>query len=96
MGYSIYILYSHKFDRTYIGQTNNLENRLNYHNSGKVRSTKAYIPWERIYSENFYTRSESMNREKWFKSSAGRKLLKKILENYLKQMAETLVSKETD
>ena len=89
MVYSIYILYSRQFNRTYIGQTNNLVNRLTYHNSGKVRSTKTYIPWERIYSENFYTRAEAMSREKWFKSPKGRNLVKKILENYLSTQAET-------
>ena len=83
MGYHIYILYSRKFNRTYTGQTEDLNNRLSYHNSGKVRSTKAYIPWERIYSESFDSRSESMQKEKWFKSSEGRKLIKKILKDFL-------------
>ena len=83
MGYYIYILYSPEFKRTYVGQTNNLKNRLSYHNSGKVRSTKAYIPWEMIYTESYNTRSDAMRREKWFKSSQGRTLLKRITQNYL-------------
>ncbi len=83
MGYYIYILFSRHFNRTYTGQTNDLESRLDYHNAGKVRSTKAYIPWERIYSESFNSRSEAMKREKWFKSPEGRKLIKKILMDFL-------------
>jgi putative endonuclease len=83
MGYFIYILYSPEFKRTYVGQTNNLQNRLSYHNAGKVRSTKAYAPWVMIHTESYNTRSDAMNREKWFKSSQGRKLLKRILEEYL-------------
>ena len=82
MGYYIYILYSSEFKRTYVGQTNNLQNRLSYHNSGKVRSTKAYIPWEMIYKESFNTRSDAMRREKWFKSSPGRKLINSIVREY--------------
>ena len=80
-----YILYSLKFNRTYVGQTNNLSNRLEYHNSGKVKSTKAYKPWKLIYSENFDSRAESMKREKWLKSPNGRK----FIHNLLMQLSET-------
>ena len=45
MKYFVYILFSPKFHRTYVGQTGNLESRLSYHNNGKVRSTKHYRPW---------------------------------------------------
>ncbi len=83
MGCYVYILYSHKFNRTYTGQSDNLEDRLDYHNSGRVRSTKAYIPWELIYSEKFNTRAEAMKREKWFKTTKGRMQIKKILQEYL-------------
>ena len=84
MIFYVYILYSFSFNRTYVGQTDNLEDRLeNYHNAGKVRSTKAYIPWVMIHSEKFSSRAEAMKKEKWFKSSTGRKLIKEILQKYL-------------
>jgi putative endonuclease len=83
MGYFVYILYSAKYDRSYTGQTNNLQNRLSYHNAGKVRSTKAYTPWEMILFEEYDSRAEAMKREKWFKSSSGRKLIKEKLKEYL-------------
>jgi putative endonuclease len=41
----VYILLSKKTGKFYIGQTNNIENRLMKHNSGLNRSTKAGIPW---------------------------------------------------
>ena len=85
MGYFVYILYSRQYHRTYIGQTNSLQNRLGYHNAGKVRSTKAYAPWEMIYFEEHNSRSEAMKREKWLKTSQGRKLVKRILNEYLKK-----------
>lgn len=70
-----------------MGQTQNLKNRLNdFHNAGKVRSTKAYLPWVMIYSEEFKTRADAMAKEKRFKSSAGRKLIKKILQDYLESI----------
>jgi putative endonuclease len=89
MGYFVYILYSRQYHRTYTGQSNNLQNRLSYHNAGKVRSTKAYVPWEMIYSEECSSRAEAMKREKWFKNSRGRKLLKSILAEYLNKQTKS-------
>jgi putative endonuclease len=89
MNYFVYILYFHQFKRTYVGQTDNLEGRLKYHNAGKVRSTKAYIPWQKIYSEKLNSRADAMKRERWFKSSAGRKLIKKILLDCLEKQTDS-------
>jgi putative endonuclease len=85
MKYFVYILYSPIFIRTYTGQTDNLDNRLLLHNSGKVKSTKPYQPWKLIYSECFKNRSEAMKKEKWFKSSRGRKKIAEILDEYLRK-----------
>jgi putative endonuclease len=41
----VYINYSEKFDKFYIGQTNDFESRLKLHNLGLVTSTKPYAPW---------------------------------------------------
>jgi len=79
MNYFVYILYSVIFKRTYVGQTDNISNRLLYHNSGKVKSTKPYRPWILIHSESFISRSEAMKREKWYKSSCGRKKIAEII-----------------
>jgi len=76
-----YVLYSEKFDKIYIGQTNNISIRLEKHNSGKVNSTKAYLPWKIIYYEYFKTRSEVMKREKELKSHKGRDFIRKKLLN---------------
>ena len=40
----VYILYSEKYDKYYIGQTDNIDARLHQHNTGKVSSAKYYIP----------------------------------------------------
>jgi len=79
--YYVYVLYSPKFDRIYIGQTDNIGNRLDRHNSGKVKSTKAYIPWELVHYEKFATRSEAMKREKELKSHIGWDYIRKNLLN---------------
>jgi putative endonuclease len=75
----VYILYSDKFERYYVGMTVNLVKRLKAHNSGKVRSTKAFLPWEIIHTEIYPTRKDARQREKYLKSSAGRRWRKQNL-----------------
>ncbi len=68
----VYVLYSSDFDRIYIGMTNNLNRRLQEHNSGQNKSTKAYLPWKHIHQELFPDRITARAREKYFKSYRGR------------------------
>ncbi|MBX2989872.1 MAG: GIY-YIG nuclease family protein [Bacteroidetes bacterium] len=79
MAYHVYILFSRLHERTYVGQTEDLENRVRHHNAGRVRSTKAYRPWEVLHSESYSTRAEAMQREQWYKSPQGRRALKELL-----------------
>jgi putative endonuclease len=83
--YWVYLLYSSSFEQTYVGHTNNLENRLSRHNQGLGLSTRRYCPWEMIYFEEFPTRSSAMKREKYFKSGLGREEVKAILIKHLGQ-----------
>ena len=73
----VYVLYSITHNRAYVGITVNYEGRLNEHNSGKTKSTKAFIPWVIAHLEEYVTREEARNREKYLKSAAGRKWRKK-------------------
>jgi putative endonuclease len=76
-----YALYSIKFDKLYIGYTNDLINRFHSHNSlAKSGYTIRYRPWEVIYVDFFETKEEAMKREKELKSSRGRAFLRTILE----------------
>jgi putative endonuclease len=69
----VYVLYSFKFERYYVGMTNCLENRLNEHNDGKTKSTKAFAPWLIVHTENFEIRAAARKREKYLKTAAGRR-----------------------
>ena len=71
-----YILKSEKDNTYYYGSTNNLEDRLKNHNSGKVRYTKGHLPYKLHYFEEFKSRSESMQRERFFKTIEGYNWLK--------------------
>ena len=74
--YHVYVIRSNSSGRTYIGHTDNLEERVRQHNSGYGRSTKKYSDWNLIYDETYPTRSLAMKREKYLKSGDGRRILK--------------------
>lgn len=76
MGYYVYVLYNKHFNKLYKGQTQDLQNRLKEHNTGEVKSTKPFRPWNIIYFEEFILREEAVNRERYFKTAAGRRFLK--------------------
>ena len=63
----------------YKGSTENIEQRLQSHNSGLVNFTSKHVPWEMVLFEEFETRSEAMKREKWYKSGVGRDWIKEQL-----------------
>lgn len=52
--------------------TSDLEERIGRHNAGRERTTRAYRPFELIYSEEQPTREEARKREKYFKSGVGK------------------------
>ena len=65
--YKVYILYSSIVNQYYVGHTQNIEERLARHNSGRSLSTKKGKPWILVYTETFESRSEAMVREKGIK-----------------------------
>lgn len=83
MFFYVYILLSDKDDHYYIGYTNNLRRRLEEHASGKSLSTKPRRPLRLIYFEACLNEEDAKQREKYFKSTIGRRFLKKRLRRYL-------------
>jgi len=79
--YVVYVLKSIIKDYRYVWMTQNIEIRLQQHNMWKTKSTKAYLPFEVIYTENFKDSKEARIREKYFKTWKWREELKKII-NY--------------
>jgi len=71
MPFFVYILKSTRDNKLYIGQTNNLEDRLARHNSGKVTATKNRRPLFVVHKEAYPSRTEAMQREKYLKSLKG-------------------------
>jgi len=66
MTYSVYILRNHQ-GRYYIGQTNDVESRLQRHNGNEVFWTKNKGPWAVVYTQELASRSAAMLEEKRLK-----------------------------
>jgi putative endonuclease len=66
--FNVYILYSNKINRYYVGISSNLKWRLQQHNRGLSPYTRGKGPWELIYSKEFPSRAAARAREKEIKS----------------------------
>ncbi len=75
----VYVLYSEKLNKRYIGSTQDIARRLREHNFGKSEFTKIGIPWTLIYQESYQTNQEARRRELFLKSGIVRKFLDQIL-----------------
>ena len=79
MSHYVYILYSLKSDRYYVGCTSDIANRLLQHNSGRNQSTKHGLPWELKYTETFISLNEARCREIEIKKKKSRKYLEWLI-----------------
>jgi len=74
--YHVYVLLNKDKNKTYTGITNNLKRRISQHNKGYGKYSKLHGPWVLVYFETLTRRVEARKREKYLKSSAGRKWIK--------------------
>jgi len=79
--YYVYVLKSRKDGHLYVGCTGNLRTRLAEHNSGKAQSTRYRIPFDLVYYEASKSRTDALHREKYLKTSYGKRYLKNRLKN---------------
>lgn len=63
----------------YKGHCENVDKRLDQHNSGMTKSIKSKTPFKLIYFEGFEVLEDAVKREKYFKTAAGRRFLKSKL-----------------
>jgi putative endonuclease len=75
----VYIL-ENNIGKYYIGQTNNLADRLNRHNSHRSKYTSFDSGnWKIVYKEEYNTRSEAMRREKYLKSQKSKSFISELI-----------------
>ena len=78
MPYYVYLIVSKVKKKTisYVGYTNNINNRINLHNSGKGAKFTKGKKWTLIYSKKYKTKRTAMIEE--YKLKKNYKLRKKI------------------
>jgi len=57
--------------RTYIGSTNDIEQRLDKHNSGATPHTRPFKPWQLVASIAVDTKAKALALEKYLKIGSG-------------------------
>ena len=75
MRYCVYILYSQKSSRYYVGQTTDIVKRLKRHNQGGVPSTKYGLPWKLVLQLEVSDRSEALILERKIKKRGAKRYI---------------------
>lgn len=79
MMFYVYIIYSKQIDRFYIGQTENIENRIKNHLAGISKFTARANDWKLVYQEGYKTRTEAIQRENAIKKKKSRKYIEWVI-----------------
>jgi putative endonuclease len=77
--YYLYILYSEKLNKYYVGSTQSIEERVRQHNSGEVHFTSRGIPWKLCYVEELPDRTSVMKREYEIKRKKSRRYIEWLI-----------------
>ena len=85
MHYVVYVLGNARDSSWYIGFTTNLKERVKAHNSKRSPYTSTRNDWKLIYAELYLNKADALGREKFLKSGAGHRFLKKQLAHYLSE-----------
>ena len=77
--YFVYILYSEKCDRYYVGYAADVEARLVRHNSGFVTATKNCQPYKICATKSFICEPEARKEEYRIKKQKSRKYIELLI-----------------
>jgi len=80
--YWIYVLENSQNKRRYIGYTKDLRKRLKEHKEREVFSTKFWRNFKILYVEGCLDQEDAARREKYLKTTGGRRFLAKRLRQY--------------
>ena len=94
--YCVYILFSLKDFKLYIGYSTRLEERFREHMEGSTKSTAWRRPLEIIFCEYYVQKQDATRREKYFKTTAGKKALKLMLRHTLAERGYQRLEKDID
>lgn len=78
--FTVYVLYSEKYNKIYIGFTSDIEKRMLSNNTlGTKGWTIKFRPWTLVYTEKYQTKKEAMSREKQLKPAKGREFIRSFI-----------------
>jgi putative endonuclease len=80
--YFVYAIYNQESQKIYIGQTENLEERIRLHNDKFFKNsyTSRFLgSWKLVYREEVADRKAALVRERQLKSYQGRQFVKKFI-----------------
>jgi len=80
--YHVYILLL-KNKKLYTGFTEDLIRRKEEHDDGKVKSTRNLLPVKLLHYESYLLKTDAMRREKFLKTTEGKRLLKMQIRDIL-------------
>lgn len=83
--YYVYVLHNPLKRFIYIGFSEDLKQRVNSHNKGENKSTKAYLPLELIHYEAYRNMKDAKRRELCLKSNHGKTTLMTMLKEYFSE-----------
>lgn len=83
--YFVYVLQSLKDKKFYIGFTSNIKRRLEEHRIGGSNSTKKRLPFRLVFCEAFISEKDAKRRERYFKTTKGKRALKLMLKTSLNE-----------
>ena len=75
--YIVYILYSEKTNKTYVGFTLNLNKRLKQHKTDPTRTTKRSDDYNLVWYSVFSDKKMAYSFERYLKTRSGRVFLRK-------------------
>ena len=78
----VYALASSHRKYIYVGLSANLKERIRRHNHGFEKTTKPYAPFRLIYFEVVNDRPTARRREKFLKTTSGKRFLRSINDKY--------------
>jgi len=80
--YYVYILKLNN-NQLYTGYTSDLKRRITEHKASKVKFTSKRLPVELIHYEAYLLKTDAQRREKFLKTTEGKRLLRKQIKNCL-------------
>ena len=88
--YYVYVLRSRKNGKLYTGFSRNLKTRLDAHLGKRVYSTRRMADLELVFYEAFKVGRDAQRREKYLKTSTGKRMLRLTLKESLRELKENV------